>query len=81
MTVSEFQNWEDYDEMHPIGLIDLHFGRLMHLFASIYSDKGHVPKIEDFIIGRFPEKEADIDELNKKLDHLAATYGGNNNEG
>lgn len=75
MTVSEFMRWQVFDEMFPIGFTDLHFGRLMHLLASIYSKKGHEPKLRDFTIGKLPESEITPEELEAKIDKLAAMYG------
>lgn len=78
MTVAEFLRWETFDLIMPIGFIDLHFGRLMHLIASIMTEKGHTPAFENFIMGEWPKKAPDFDDLENKLDQLAAIYGGLN---
>jgi len=70
MTVDEFIRWQAYDEMFPFGLDDLNFGRLMHLLASIYSKKGSQPKLSNFILGKLPEHETTIDELEAKMDAI-----------
>lgn len=76
MTVSEFLRWQAYDQMFPIGFNDLHFGRLMHLLANIYSKKGHEPKLRDFLMGELPENDPTTDDLEKKIDKLVAMTGG-----
>lgn len=71
MTVGEFLRWQAYDDMFPFGYDDLNFGRLLHLLASIYSPKGSSPKLGNFILGRIPEQQATIEELEAKMDALA----------
>lgn len=72
MTVDEFIRWQAYDDMFPFGLDDLNFGRLMHLLASIYTQKGSSkPRLENFILGKLPEHHATVDELEEKMDALA----------
>lgn len=80
MTVSEFLRWEAYDTISPIGFVDLHFGRLMQLLASIYSKKGHEPKLKDFLIGEWPENIASIEEMEQKMDQLIAMGGGSDED-
>lgn len=71
MTVNEFLRWQAYDRLHPFGRDDLNFGRLLHLLASVYAPKGNKPRLADFMIGRLPESEPTIEELETKLNALA----------
>lgn len=75
MTVSEFLRWKAYDQMFPMGFTDLQFGKLRHLLASIYSQKGHEPKLNDYLLGELPEKEVTPEELEAKFNQIA-TAGG-----
>lgn len=72
MTVREFLRWAAYAEMYPFGLDDFNFGRLLHLLASIYAPKGSKPKLPDFLLGKLPGDVPTAEELEAKLDALAA---------
>lgn len=78
MSVSEFLRWQAYDELRTIGNsnLDLLFGSLKWLLASIYSPKGRTPKLKDFLLGDWPEAAPTSDELEARLDTLATLYGG-----
>lgn len=63
--------------MYPIFQWDLFFATLKQLIASIYTPKEKSrPDLVDFLVGELPTEPPTPEELEAKLDQLAAVTGG-----
>ena len=76
MTVREFLRWESYDDMFPVSRVDLQFAHLRRLIASAYSKKGKEPKLESFLIGKFPEEKTTAGSMKLKMQAMATQLRG-----